>query len=137
MGKNRVGLDFSEMASLAEKLDRVGGGVREAAQMSLEAARDTVTPKLAQAMKRHERSGDTEASLTDNPVKWDGLSASVDVGFDLKNGGMPSIFLMYGTPRMKKDSRLWNAAKGKKTKKEVEEIQRAIFEQLTTKAFKG
>ena len=44
-----------------------------------------------------------------------------------KVGGLPSIFLMYGTPRMKKDSKVYNAVYGKKTMDEVSMIQALIF----------
>lgn len=36
---------------------------------------------------------------------------------------------MYGTPRMKKDTKLYNAIYGTKTQKEIKQIQKEIFEE--------
>lgn len=38
----------------------------------------------------------TESSIKDEPVEWDGLVAKIPIGFDINNGGYPSIFLIYG-----------------------------------------
>lgn len=56
-------------------------------------------------------------------VTWQGSKASVDVGFRLRQGGWSSIFIMYGTPRITKDTKVYNAIKGTKTKKEIAELQ--------------
>ena len=60
-------------------------------------------------------------------VEWSGTKAFVDVGFDIQNGGLASIFLMYGTPRMKKDTKLYNDIYGKKTRDEIRALQEEIF----------
>lgn len=61
----------------------------------------------------------------DNPVIWTSDTiAEVSVGFNLsEKGGFHSIFVMYGTPRMAKDQKLYNAIKGTKTQKDVAKIQ--------------
>jgi hypothetical protein len=41
--------------------------------------------------------------------------------------GLTTVFLMYGTPKMTKVSKMYNAVYGSKMKKEVGEIQRAVF----------
>ena len=68
--------------------------------------------------------------LGDEQVKWESTVASIRVGFNLgdKKGGFHSIFIMYGTPKKKKDTALFNAIRGSKTKKEIAEIQRKIME---------
>lgn len=67
--------------------------------------------------------------LKDAQVEWESTIASVSVGFNLKSkGGFHSIFLMYGTPKVKKDTALFNAIRGSKTKKEIAEIQKKIME---------
>jgi hypothetical protein len=66
-------------------------------------------------------------------VEWTGMVAEVAVGFDLtKKGGFHSIYVMngtkvHGTPRVKKDQKLWNAIKGAQTKKEIAALQEEIL----------
>lgn len=79
-------------------------------------------------MKRHHQTGGTESSIQkSSKVGWDGETASVNVGFKISEGGLPSIFLMYGTPRQKKDTKLYNDLYGTKTKKQLIEIQKNII----------
>jgi HK97 gp10 family phage protein len=128
MARNRVGLDSSEFAQLIDKVSAMGGNVEKAAREALEAARDIVTPAAKQAIRPHHRTGRTESSLRNNPVKRTGDGKLyVDVGFDLKNGGLPSLFLMYGTPRVKKDTKLYNALRGSAIRRRVQEAQRRAF----------
>lgn len=72
----------------------------------------------------------------DNPVIWSSPSvAEVSVGFNLKEkGGFHSIFVMYGTPRMAKDQKLYNSIKGTKTKQHIQNLQEdAMWKQLDYK----
>lgn len=62
-----------------------------------------------------------------NEVLWDGLVAKAHIGFDIGAGGLPSIFLMWGTPKMKADKKLKSAAFGAKTKRRVAEIQKEVM----------
>lgn len=87
-----------------------------------------ITTKAESAIKPHHDTGITEKSLVKNvEIKWKGAEAYVKTGFSIRNGGLPSIFLMYGTPRIKKDQKLYNAFFGKKTKEEIVEIQKEAF----------
>jgi hypothetical protein len=97
--RNRVGLEADEFAQLIDKVNAMGGDTRRAATEALEAARDVITPQARIAIQRHHRTGRTERSLRNNPVKSMANGKLYDdVGFDIKNGGLASIFLMYGTP---------------------------------------
>ena len=82
--------------------------------------------------------GDTEKSI-DNEMRteWNALTGEIKVGFDLKKSGMKSIFLMYGTPKMKPVAGLKNAIYGAKTQKEVAEIQEKIISDHIKKAMEG
>lgn len=59
-----------------------------------------------------------------------GVVASVEVGFSIRAGGLPSIFLMYGTPRMRPDKALYNAIYGASTLRAVSEKQAEVFEKI-------
>ena len=61
------------------------------------------------------------------PVKVEGKQVTAYAGFDLEEA--PEVMLIvYGTPHMAKDKKLYNAVKVKgKVKKEVERIQKEVF----------
>lgn len=75
-----------------------------------------------------------KAIKKDQIVYWNGSIAEVSVGFDLKEAFW-SLFVMYGTPRMGKDSKIYNAIKGAKTKNEVARIQQEVMSKYITVDF--
>ncbi|MCI8868155.1 MAG: hypothetical protein HFE61_08495 [Anaerotignum sp.] len=128
MPRNRIGMSFAGFEEMAAEFDALGGELREVITECLEKSHGLVTPKLHADMARHRRTGRTERSILDDVrVEWSGTKAFVDVGFDIQNGGLASIFLMYGTPRMKKDTKLYNDIYGKKTRDEIRALQEEIF----------
>ncbi len=138
MAKNKIGLDFKGFEELTAKLQELGGDLEAVTEEALQKTHDRITPKLHKDMQKHHRTGTTEGAIVDTAkVKWSGSVASVDVGFDIKNGGFSSIFLMYGTPRMSPDRTLYNDIYGSKTKKEIAELQEEIFSTAIQKALGG
>lgn len=128
--KSKLAFNFDEMYDLAEKLENAGGNLQAAADRALKATHDHITPNLATGIKRHVLSGDTQESLDKRGgVVWESpLKAHVNIGFNIKEGGLPSVFLMWGTPKMKKDAKLKSAAFGAKVKREVAAIQQQEME---------
>jgi hypothetical protein len=51
----------------------------------------------------------------------------VSVGFDISHGGLPTIFMMYGTPSYMKNQLLYDAIYGDQTIGEVRRVQKEIF----------
>lgn len=136
--KNKITLQFKGFEEYAEKLDKLGGDLKATTEKALQNSHDFITPKIKAAIKKHHRSGLTEKSLaTDTKVKWEGSTASIDIGFKIGDGGLPSIFLMYGTPRMKKDQNLYDSIYGSKTKKEIAELQEKTFARAIQKIMGG
>ena len=128
--KSKLAFNFKEMEELADKLERMGGNLQVACDKALHDTHDYITPGLATGIARHVDTGETEGSLERSAhVVWDSpLKAHVNIGFDLSKG-WPSIFLMWGTPKMKPDTSLKNAAFGPKVRREVANIQRAALEE--------
>ena len=134
MARNKLIVDFSNFLEYAEKLDKLGGDLKATAEKALRESKDYVTENIEADMKKHNRTGRTEASIKDDSkVTWEGTTASIDVGFDIKHGGLASIFLMYGTPRMPKDQNLYNDFYGAKTRRKIKEMQEKIFEKAIKK----
>lgn len=131
-------MQFDGMDAIIRQLEQLEVDVRQTVTDALQEAGQLVTEQARAAITPHHRTGTTERSLIENPpVEWTGSEASVDVGFDIKNGGLPSIFLMYGTPRAKKDTKLYNAFYGAETQKKIEQIERDALNAAVEKAMRG
>lgn len=138
MANNKIGLKFEGMEELIKEFDGLNGDLKSATENALKASKQAITPGIQEAISRHRRTGATEKSLDKNiKVNWEGATASADIGFDIANGGLPSIFLMYGTPRMKKDTKLYNSIYGSKVKKRVAEVQKEVFQKMIQRKMGG
>ena len=134
----KIEMQFDGMDAIIRQLEQLEVDVRETVTDALQEAGQLVTEQARAAIQPHKSTGKTEASLRENPtVEWTGTEAAVNVGFDINNGGLPSIFLMYGTPRMKKDIKLYNAVYGAETKKKIEQIERDVLNAAVEKAMQG
>lgn len=126
--KNRIGLEFEGLEQMMSKLEQFGGDIQGTVETALVESKRHVHKNLESAMAKHNETFETVKSLKNSEkVEWAGSVAKIGVGFDIANGGLPSIFLMYGTPKMSPDKNLYNAVYGNKTKKEVAQIQEQIF----------
>lgn len=138
MTKNKIGLEVKGFDELIANLEGLNGDTKRAVEGCLRVARDTVAAKAKVAMNGHKRTGATiESIITHDPVKWQGTLASIEAGFNLKHGGMPSIFLMYGTPKMPKDQALYDAVYGSRTRRKIAKKQKAIFDGMIRKRMGG
>lgn len=138
MARNRIGLQVEGFEEYMAKLDEVGGtaAMRRGVEEALKESKKYVNPLIEQAMTKlpaggRYSTGDTKRSLDkDMSVEWQGATASIKVGFDFSESGLKSIFLMYGTPRMKPVTGLKAAVYGAKTKKEIAAIQGAALDKV-------
>lgn len=138
--KNKIGLNFSGFKEVIAQLDELEGDIKKTTEKALTESKKIVTEKLIEATikenfpaKGKYSTGATAESINkDMTVEWDGMTASIPVGYDLEKSGLTSIFLMYGTPRhkppMPRVSEMFDAIYGAKTKKEVKAKQKEIFE---------
>lgn len=137
--KSRMAFNFSEMEELAAKLDSIGDGyLQSACDKALHDTHDYITPRLAEGIKGHEVTGATKGSLDKSArVVWESpLKAVVNIGFDLSEG-WPSIFLMWGTPKMAPDMQLRKAAFGAEVRRTVATIQRNALEEAIKNLTRG
>ena len=150
MAKNKMTVDFKGFAEMMERLDNLNADTKSITGEALEKSFEVVTPGIQAAIAPHRDTGETEKSLVTSPeVKWSGSVGSVEVGFDIENGGLPSIFLMYGTPRhavgnqygksgsmrgTPQDTKLYESIYGSSTKNKVRKIQKEIFDKALKEA---
>lgn len=142
------GIQFDGFTALSERYQKLGGDLKEIANECLTFIPRKVNPKLKKAMDKHERTGKTEKTIVEGQSPtWAGDTATIKVGFDISNGGLPSIFLMYGTarhtpvnqygtprregakenPGFDADKKLYNAIFGTAVRKEISTEQEQIF----------
>lgn len=132
-----MGLQFDGWEETITKLNSLAGnsGTAKAVEEALISSKEYVNEQLDKAVisaslpaKGKYSTGDTRKSINkDSVVQWQGQTASIKVGFDFKKSGTTSIFLMYGTPKMKPAKGLKTAVYGTKTKKEIAEIQSNVI----------
>jgi hypothetical protein len=126
----KLKFEFDGFDELTKRLNSLGGNVKKTAEKALKECHRQVTSDALQAIKPHKDTGVTEKSLyTEGVVEWTGTQASIPVGFSISKGGIASIMLMYGTPKIPKDQNLYNALspKSKKLENKVKQIQEDIF----------
>lgn len=137
--KSKFAFRFDEMLDLADRIEKAGGDLQQAADKALRDTHSYITSQLSTGISRHVVTGETRDSLVQTPkVEWiTPLKAQVNIGFDLADGGWPSIFLMWGTPKMKPDVKLRKAAFGPAVKREVAKIQKGALEAFLQTLTKG
>lgn len=135
---NRLRLETSGFEELLAALNQAGADSRKAAEKALIEGKKAVTPGIEQAIARHHLTGRTEASLDrKDEVRWEGTVAAIDVGFHIRQGGLPSIFLMYGTPRIAPDKRLYNSIYGAAAQNKFKEAAEEALHELIKKNVGG
>lgn len=138
--RNRIGLQFEGWKDYIAKLDELGGTdyMKKGVEKALIESKKHVNPKIEQAITRLPAGGKYSTGITKESidtnmaVEWEGLTATIKVGFDFEKSGLTSIFLMYGTPRMKPVKGLKSAIYGSKTKKEIAELQESVLWDIIT-----
>ena len=131
---------FDGFAKLAEDIDAIGGDLHVAVDEALTETSEIVQSNVRSAAavyahggRKGYAKGDMYDSIIDEGwIDWKGLIAEVRVGFsshgyETWKGFMHSIFVMYGTPRMAKDPKVYNAIKGTRTRKQIAEKQEEIM----------
>ena len=137
MAKNKITIDFNGYDVIKKQLDALGGNATQRAiESALKASQQVVAEQVTAAISPHTETGETKRSIvTNSPVEWTGDAAQIAVGFDINGGGLPSIFLMYGTklhgqPHIEPDRNLYNAVYGAQTRKKIMEIQEQAFNKV-------
>lgn len=147
MARNKIGLQVKGFEEYMAKLDELGGTttMKRGVESALKASKQYVTPKIKAAVASSNlpaggvySTGDTAQSIDeDMAVEWEGMTGSVKVGFDFKKGGMASIFLMYGTPKMPPVAGLKDAIYGTKTQREIADIQKDALNKVIKRVMEG
>lgn len=129
-GRKKIGLDLSELEDYIARFEGYESELKRAIEAALLETKKEITRNLQGDMKKHRRTGMTEAALNkEYKVQWEGTRATVKLGFDFPNG-FPSIMLMYGTPRMNKDRKLYNDIYGAAARNKAKQLQAKAMEKV-------
>lgn len=136
--RNRLSIDFSGFEEYYEKFDRLNADSKKITEKALQKSYEMITPGIKKAIQPHHLTGATENALRENEkVEWQGNLGTIHVGFSISEGGLASIFLMYGTPRIDPpDKKLYNSIYGAAIKKKAQALQKEIFDEELKKVMK-
>lgn len=135
----KMSITFDGFAKLAEDIDAIGGDLHSAVDEALEETQFIVQSNLVSAAQVYSSKGRKgyatgkmyKSIIQDLGINWKGTVAEVNTGFSGTKGSMAgfmhSIFVMYGTPRMAKDAKVYNAIKGTKTRKDIAKAQEEVM----------
>lgn len=150
MARNKIGLQVKELDYYMAKLDELGNGkaMKRGVEAALKASKQHVNPLIETAMAKSNlpaggkySTGRTKDSIDkDMIVEWQGMTASIKIGFDFKKSGLVSILLMHGvngTPRIAPVAGLKNAIYGTKTQKEIAAIQEEELQKVILRIMEG
>lgn len=125
MARGIIFMTTPDMKKWLTELDNLSStGIDEAVKAALLESKQLITKQLEAEMEKHYRTGVTIESLdTSLKVYVTGYEYYLSVGFHISQGGLASIFLMYGTPKQAPDTHLYDAVFGKETKNKIRKIQ--------------
>lgn len=141
-----MSITFDGFEKLAAELDKQGKELKPAVTEALEETQKYIQQQVESASEVYSsggRKGYAEGNLvnsiiTDPKIEWEGNTAKVGVGFSYKKdkkGFIHSLFVMYGVPAhgkfnrgYQKDTKVYNAIRGIRTKKQIEKIQKEVME---------
>ena len=127
---------FDGFADLAAAIDRAGLDLKPAVDEALVKTQELIQSNLTSAAAPYASKGRKGYAtgkmygtiIDDHAVTWSGAIASVDVGFRISDdGGWHSLFIMYGTAKMQKDTAVFNAIKGTATKNAIAKLQEEVM----------
>lgn len=96
---SRIKLEIEGLNEVTAKLEALNADMKDVAEKALKKTHSIITEKSEEGIAKHKLTGKTEESLyREGEVEWAGTIAEVSTGFSIRNGGLASIFLIYGTP---------------------------------------
>lgn len=116
------------VSDLLKKIEAAGGRVDEAVKKAVDNSLEQVGMKMQLFMLGHKESGETYSSYEQIMASIKDNKVEAMVGYNVKNGGLPAIFLDVGTPKQKPFFFRYYAVEN--SRKQIEEIQRATLNEI-------
>lgn len=148
--RDQIWIDHKQFEELADRLENdLNGDVKKVFEDYLARVAEETGKRLHKGMSRktkhktepkmrsHNRTGRTDSAIINKGVqKWSGDFVTMDVGYNLLDGGIASIFLLYGTPKMEPDKFLYNAIFGAWAKRMQTKLGKEAFEKAMARLLK-
>ena len=131
---NSLKLDLKGFEAYLDMMRKLGEDVELLTETVLLDSAEIVNDELHNQMRKHRLTGKTELSIREPKVTWKGDAASIKVGFDIKKGGEPAIYLEYGRPTQKPTPVLKPAMEA--TEKDLREYQERALKEAMERAKK-
>lgn len=116
---------FSE---LLNKIEKAGGKVDEAVKKCVDSSLELVGYDMKLFVMSHHFTGDTQNSFEKIETKIKDGKVSGLVGFNIKKGGLPAIFLDVGTPKQKPYFFRYYAVEN--NREQIHKIQQETLEEI-------
>lgn len=144
MARNTLKLDTSGFEEMLRKLDSLGGNVQKAVEDALIQSAETIREDTIAAIDaanlpasgKYSTGSTRESIVSDSQITWEGLIASVPVGFDFSIPGAGG-FLITGTPRMQPDRALNRMYKQKRYMKQIQNDMGDVIMDYVIDAMEG
>lgn len=91
-------MEFYGTAELINKLNNLGGNIEQAVADALKAGAQIPYNEMKEFAQQHIDTGDMLNSLEITEPEIKNGKVKLKVGFNIKKGGLPALFLNYGTP---------------------------------------
>lgn len=121
-------IEMYGVSELLKSIEEAGGKVDEAVKRAVDESLKIVGDDMQSFMIQHRHSGDTMESFEIVPAKSDGNTVTGNAGYNIKNGGLPAIFLDVGTPKQKPHFFRYYAVENNRQR--IEKIQRNTLEEI-------
>ena len=125
--KKKNMIEITGVSELLNKIEAAGGRVDDAVNEMVEKSLEVIGNNANQFMEGHKLTGDTLKSYQlQTKVKDGNIKGSV--GYSIKKGGLPAIFLDIGTPTQK--GYFWRYYAIENTRPEVKAIQQEALKKI-------
>lgn len=116
------------VSELLKNIEKAGGKVDRAVQKAVDNSLELVGMHMQLFMMGHIETGETKASYEQIKASIKDNRVEAMVGYNVKNGGLPAIFLDVGTPKQKPYFFRYYAVEN--NRRAIEEIQRATLNEI-------
>lgn len=99
-GGGKTYVDFYGGDDLLKKIEEAGGDVEQAIISALKRSLGKPKGEMLNFIAQHRLTGVTEDSFVEEIETDNRGKITAKIGFSVKKGGLPAIFLNVGTPRM-------------------------------------
>lgn len=124
----KTGIEIQGVSDLLKQIEAAGGKVDEAVQKAANETLKIVGEDMQAFMSKHKQTGDTYESFEQPPATIRNGKVESMVGYNIKKGGLPAIFLDVGTPKIKPHFFRYYAVNN--NSKHIQEIQRDALNEI-------